>query len=319
MNYENAGTVEFLVDDERHFYFLEINPRLQVEHGVTEQAVGVGSDMTTPDLVEWQLRVADGGKLPVQQEEVVLVRSAMECRIYAEDPARDFLPGTGSIVGLQEPSGATVRVESGITEGMEVGIEYDPMLAKLITWGHDRATALRNMLAALREYRIEGVANNLEFLQDLLQTPAVTGGCYDTGTVGDFVDCWSKLRGDRGGLREIFSPWLMKDITGGWRLGGERVPWRSENQASKYGQGTVDLNVSGELVAPMPGKIVRVSVTTGARVKAGEILIVMEAMKMEYNIKSPMNGSVELVACKEGDKVPLGAKLVVLKDEELNE
>src|SRR6185369_9432486 len=133
--YYNAGTVEFLVDRHRRFYFLEMNTRLQVEHPVTEMVTGL-------DLVKLQIKVAAGETLPIRQEDVALRGAALECRIYAEDPANNFFPSPGKIVRLQTPSGPGVRDDSGVYEGWTVPIDYDPMISKLVTWGATRAEAI---------------------------------------------------------------------------------------------------------------------------------------------------------------------------------
>lgn len=154
--YVNAGTIEFLVDSDRNFYFLESNTRLQVEHPVTEMITGV-------DLAKEQLRIASGMKLSYGQEDIQWRGSAIECRIYAEDPENNFLPSTGMVHSYWEPSGPGIRVDSGLYEGAEVSLFYDPLISKLLAWGEDREEAIRRMKRALSEYRILGVANNISF------------------------------------------------------------------------------------------------------------------------------------------------------------
>ncbi|MCL4257011.1 MAG: ATP-grasp domain-containing protein [Anaerolineales bacterium] len=172
VDYTNAGTVEFLVDPgTREFYFLEMNTRLQVEHPVTELTTGV-------DIVEWQLRVAAGEALPFAQGELTQRGHAIECRIYAEDPAANFLPQAGKVLCLQFPKDA--RVDSGIAEGQTVSVHYDPMLAKLSVHAADRAQALAAMRAALAQTVLLGVVNNIDFLQAVLADPAVAAGDFDT-------------------------------------------------------------------------------------------------------------------------------------------
>ncbi|MGZ3710093.1 MAG: ATP-binding protein, partial [Bdellovibrionota bacterium] len=159
--YINAGTVEFLVDRAANFYFLEVNTRLQVEHPVTELVTGL-------DLVEWQLKIAAGERLTLRQEDVEWRGSAIECRIYAEDPDHDFMPAPGTIVQLNEPSGPGIRLDSGIFEGWNVPLEYDPLLAKLAAWGPTRETATRRLDRALAEYVLTGVRNNIAFFREVL-------------------------------------------------------------------------------------------------------------------------------------------------------
>lgn len=173
VGYTNAGTVEFLLDQEGNFYFLEMNTRLQVEHPVTEMVTGV-------DIVKEQLRIAAGRKLRYNQEDITLNGWAIECRITAEDPYNNFLPSTGRIVASTEPTGPGVRVESGIYEGFEVSLYYDPMIAKLIAWGETRAEAILRMRRALNEYRIIGIRTSIPFHLQLMDSPRFIGGQFDT-------------------------------------------------------------------------------------------------------------------------------------------
>ena len=162
VGYFNAGTVEFIVNpDTLDYYFLEMNTRLQVEHPVTELVVGL-------DLVQWQIRVAAGEKFSFTQKELSQRGHAIECRIYAEDPAGGFLPGTGKLLQYSEPHGPNIRVDSGFAAGSEVTHFYDPLLAKLVVYGEDRQAAIQRMQAALREFVVHGVTTNIDFLQDVL-------------------------------------------------------------------------------------------------------------------------------------------------------
>ena len=170
--YENAGTVEFLVGPEGGFHFIEMNTRLQVEHPVTEAVTGL-------DLVEWQLRVAAGQPLPLRQEAIACTGHAMEARLYAEDPARGFLPSTGRLLRLRLPAG--VRADTGVEEGDTVTPFYDPMLAKLIVHGRDRAAALARLEAALDGTAVAGPTTNLAFLRRILRTPEFRASAIDTG------------------------------------------------------------------------------------------------------------------------------------------
>ena len=171
--YVNAGTMEFLVDDNRSFYFLEVNTRLQVEHPVTEMVTGM-------DLVKAQFAIAAGEPLGYRQEDVRLQGAAIECRIYAEDPFQNFVPSPGRITGLREPGGAGVRLESGVYVGYEVPVHYDPLIAKLITWGRDRLEAAQRMRRALMEYMIHGIQTTIPFHQRVMADPDFLQGKIDT-------------------------------------------------------------------------------------------------------------------------------------------
>ncbi|MFB9366033.1 ATP-binding protein [Kitasatospora albolonga] len=199
--YTGAGTVEFIVpgldpdgpapEGVMDFFFMEMNTRLQVEHPVTELAIAVGADTPAParlDLVEWQVRVASGERLTFDQLDISFLGHAIEARICAEDPERDFLPTGGQVLLLEDPQGEGVRVDSGIQRGTEVGSLYDPMLAKVIAYGPDRATALRRLRAALAETRVLGVTTNAGFLRRLLAHPDVVAGRLDTGLVERTVE-----------------------------------------------------------------------------------------------------------------------------------
>jgi acetyl-CoA carboxylase biotin carboxylase subunit len=173
-NYTNAGTVEFLVDQAKNFYFLEMNTRLQVEHPVTELITGL-------DLVHLQIRIAAGEKLPFKQEDISIRGHAIECRIYAEDPDNNYFPSPGKITLLQEPSGPGIRVESGIYEGWVVPIDYDPLLAKLIGYGTDREQAIARLTRALSEYFVGGIKTNIGLFRHILRDPDFRAAKLDTG------------------------------------------------------------------------------------------------------------------------------------------
>ena len=183
VGYVNAGTLEFLVDPERNFYFLEMNTRLQVEHPITEQVTGV-------DLVKLQIRVAAGEPIPFKQEQVGQRRHAIECRIYAEDPANQFLPSIGKVLRTVEPVGPGVRVDAGITTGDEVTLHYDPMIAKLIVLGEDRQDTIRKMDWALSHYVLLGVTTNIPFLRDVITHEVFRRGEATTGFVDEYYANW---------------------------------------------------------------------------------------------------------------------------------
>ncbi|MFA6571117.1 MAG: acetyl-CoA carboxylase biotin carboxylase subunit [Bacteroidota bacterium] len=179
--YVNAGTIEFILDKNKNFYFLEMNTRLQVEHPVTERITGI-------DLAKEQILIASGEKLSFTQEEVNWRGHSIECRIYAEDPFNNFLPSTGKIQYLREPGGKGVRIDSGIETGCEINIYFDPMLAKLVVLGKDRLEALNRMERALSNYRIKGVRTNIPFLLAVMKHPEFRYGYFDTGFIDHSFD-----------------------------------------------------------------------------------------------------------------------------------
>ena len=184
VGYQNAGTIEFIVDaDSREFYFLEMNTRLQVENPVTELVTGL-------DIVQWQLRIASGEALLLAQDAINGRGHAIECRLYAEDPANNFLPAAGPLLQFVEPKGPGVRVDSGFTSGDEITVHYDPLIAKLIVWAEDRPAAIQKMEAALRETILLGVTQNIQFLQDVLADPYFRSGDIYTTWVEDHFGDW---------------------------------------------------------------------------------------------------------------------------------
>ncbi len=189
--YTNAGTIEFLVDRDGKFYFLEMNTRLQVEHPVTELVTGI-------DLVEWQLRIAAGEKLTIRQQDVTWRGSAIECRVYAEDPEQNYMPSPGKIEHLREPSGPGIRLDSGVYEGWTVPMEYDPLLAKLCAWASTREDAAQRLDRALAEYSLTGVRTNLALFRDILVDPEFLAGRLSTA----FLDEFFTRRGERSSCME---------------------------------------------------------------------------------------------------------------------
>ena len=232
VDYVGAGTVEFIANQDGSFYFMEMNTRLQVEHPVTEMITGL-------DLVEWQLRVASGEPLPLMQEQLTIHGHAIEARIYAEDPENGFLPSTGRLVHLAPPAESDhVRIDTGVEQGDEISPYYDPMIAKLIVWDHNREQALARMRKALTQYRVVGVANNTEFLTRLVTCPSFANADLDTGLIEReeatlfpvavpvpetawFLAALVELLHEAGTLRNDAvqpSPWQILD---GWRLNGQ--------------------------------------------------------------------------------------------------
>jgi acetyl-CoA carboxylase biotin carboxylase subunit len=183
--YTNAGTVEFLLDDDGHFYFLEVNARLQVEHPITELTTGI-------DLVKQQIFIAAGQRLSFSQREVRRHGHSMECRIYAEDPANEFMPSSGRVAFLREPSGPGVRHDCGIFSGCQVPVHYDPILSKVIVWGASREEARRRMLAALSEMSILGIQTTVGFLQDVISHPEFIAGNTHTDFIEKYMMPWKQ-------------------------------------------------------------------------------------------------------------------------------
>jgi len=235
VNYVNAGTIEFIASG-RDFYFMEMNTRLQVEHPVTEMITGL-------DLVEWQLRVAAGEALPLRQDQIAVRGHAVEARVYAEDPERNFLPQTGELALLRAPAAASdLRIETGVRQGDSITPFYDPMIAKLVAWGEDRAAAIARLARGLSAYRIAGVTTNRDFLLKLAHEPDFITGAVDTGFIARhrealrpsvapaaaFAAASRALIADQT-LRpsvDRFSPWSARD---GWRLDGaapRQIRWR---------------------------------------------------------------------------------------------
>jgi len=214
--YVNAGTVEFILGQDREFYFLEMNTRLQVEHPITEMTCGV-------DLVRSQVAVARGEELPWRQEEIGRRGHAIECRVYAEDPANNFFPSSGRVTALAEPAGPGVRNDTGIYEGAEVSTFYDPMLSKLVVFGEDRESAAARMVRALRGYQVLGLATTIPFLAEVIAHPAFLAGDTCTDFIPRHMEGW-KLRDEAAAEAALLAALAQPDTTGGGRsaAGGER-------------------------------------------------------------------------------------------------
>ncbi|WP_438966772.1 acetyl-CoA carboxylase biotin carboxylase subunit [Flavobacterium sp.] len=209
-DYLGAGTVEFLLDDQHNFYFLEMNTRLQVEHPVSEIIAGL-------DLVELQIKVAQGEALPMKQEDLKINGHAMELRVYAEDPLNDFLPNVGFLSTYILPEGEGIRVDNGIEQGMDVPIFYDPMLSKLITYGKNREEAIALMIKAIDNYHVEGVATTLAFGKFVMQHEAFRSGEFDTGFVKKYYDA-EKLKAQHATEAEIAAMIALKQYLNDLKL-----------------------------------------------------------------------------------------------------
>jgi acetyl/propionyl-CoA carboxylase alpha subunit len=291
--YRSAGTAEFMLAG-RNYYLLELNGRIQVEHPVTELVTGV-------DLVAAQLRIASGGPLDTSNT-VLLAGHAVEVRLYAEDP-KTFLPQAGRIERLRLPTG--VRVDAGVEEGDEIGVGYDPMIAKLIAHGPTRDEALARLGDALAETEVAGVTTNLPFLRWLVSHPAVREGRTTTAFLTDYPPL-SELP-----LRMPGGPW-----DGSWRLNLPLPPPHSPPDVDEaaHAGGPGGAVVQSALTAPMPGTVIEVMAKEGDRVTHRQPLLVLEAMKMETPVVSPYDGVVKAVHVKEGDRVAGGTLLVELEE-----
>jgi acetyl-CoA/propionyl-CoA carboxylase biotin carboxyl carrier protein len=392
-HYRGVGTVEFIVSSLRpdEFFFMEMNTRLQVEHPVTEMVTGL-------DLVEQQLRVAAGERLSFTQADVRLGGHALEARIYAEDPVRDFLPTGGDLLFLREPRGEGVRVDSSLLGGTRVGTTYDPMLAKVIAHGEDRVQALARLDQALGDLVTFGVVTNTTFLRHLLASDEVRRGALDTNLIARWLEGAGNETRDGAELaacaagfavaqlldRQRRSPGRSRfDVLDGWRVGEHATTrfslvtseaahvtlavsgtWRDARvqlddhgalvsvrclEWREVGENVVQLLLSvrgrttgllvaidgpltwishrgatswwrerppqrgdeasdfhdGEVRSPMPGVVIHVAVQAGAAVSFGDPLLVVEAMKMEYSLRAPVSGEVEIVLVRPGDQVIL--------------
>lgn len=184
VGYSNAGTVEFMLDAERNFYFLEMNTRLQVEHAITEMTTGI-------DIVKWQIKIASGEPLTLEQDKIIQRGHAIECRIYAEDPGKGFMPSTGTLKTVELPTGINIRHDTGISQGSQISPFYDPMLAKLIVYGEDRKDASRKMEWALSNYIALGVTTNIPFLRAIIHHPSFATGDIDTHFIETYFKSWS--------------------------------------------------------------------------------------------------------------------------------
>ena len=386
IKYESAGTVEFLFDDKTgEFWFLEVNTRLQVEHPVTEEVTGI-------DLVCEQLKVARGEELKFSQEDIQWSGSSIEARLYAEDPDNDFLPEIGTLIAFEKDNSADARWDTGVTKGTVVGTDFDPMLAKIISYAPNRTDAAGKLAKALESAHIGGVKTNRDFLVNCLKTSEFIDG--DTTT--DFIDRVNPDRklvlpnGSIDHVVAIAALWIQESnrkksniasfMPSGWTNG--RLPSQSitfeyedsdinvEYQLQRDGSfkfsndkmasiydidengidcvfdterhyakvtmntsnilvhmpyGDVMLSIkpkfvipgqeitAGGLVAPMPGKVIDIKVNKGKKVKAGDTLVILEAMKMEHSIKASEDGTVSELLISVNDQVENGALLMVVK------
>lgn len=388
VNYVGAGTVEFIVEQDGTAYFMEMNTRLQVEHPVTEMITG-------EDLVEWQLRVAYGEPLPKLQNELQIHGHALEARIYAEEPEKGFLPAIGKIDYLHYPTqNQYVRVDSGIVEGDEITTYYDPMIAKLIVWGKNREAALIQMQHALSQFHVDGLGNNIAFLEKIVRSQSFKQAKLDTNLIqreqnflfnpeeikpelvvaAAFIEFLSKLNNNSSSQKQLWqvqplwrlniayqhsiklnylnqniqikfashedgftakyngqsypiSGQLIDAHTASVQIGGSKqklsfnqsqqgITLFQNGQSYKFAYIRQDFNQAdsqadeGHLKAPMPGVVTQVLVSANHSVKKDDILMTLEAMKMEYTIRAPKDGLIVDSYFQVGDQVKAGDELV---------
>jgi acetyl/propionyl-CoA carboxylase alpha subunit len=289
IGYVSAGTAEFMLSG-RAFWFLELNGRIQVEHPVTELVTG-------RDLIRDQIQIAEGVRLSVPGTQS-LVGHAVEVRLYAEDP-RTFLPQAGTVERLRLPEG--VRVDAGVEEGDEVGLGYDPMVAKLIAHGPTRAEAFARLADALGETEVGGVTTNLPFLRWLVAHPVVSAGEATTAFLTEYPPL------SEPPLRLPDASWR-----GGWRLNLPSAAPAPPPDVDSAAHTRAGAGGESKVTAPMPGTVIKVHVTAGDVVEARRPLLVLEAMKMETPLNAPYDAKVKAVHVEEGDRVAGGALLVEL-------
>ena len=318
--YRSAGTVEGLLDREGHYYFLEMNTRVQVEHTVTEMATGV-------DLVREQVLIASGEPISFRQEDVRVSGHAIECRINAEDPASGFLPTPGVITRYREPAGPGIRVDSGVVEGSEVIGLYDPLIAKLIVWDRDRETARRRMLRALDEYVIEGVSTLISFHKALLTHPCFIEGttCHGLVESEEIAERARELSVPAAGAGAVSRPSsarareriLLAEVDGRRFEVKLHVPEprfaelarrRRERASAGGGPGAG----TEAVVSPMQGTVLAVEVADGDAVREGQVICVVEAMKMENEITAHRRGTVTGLSVAAGEPVKTGQVICVV-------
>jgi acetyl-CoA/propionyl-CoA carboxylase biotin carboxyl carrier protein len=316
-DYLGAGTAEFLVGaDGRSWWFLEMNARLQVEHPVTEAVTGI-------DLVQAQLEIAAGSALGFAQDDVKARGHAIEARVYAEDPANGFLPTGGRVALLEFPRWPGVRIDTALRQGDEVGLGYDPLLAKVIAHAGDRKGALRKLRAALSEVRIVGVATNLGFLLDVLDRPEVVDGTAGT----DWVErSWTPhvptLPDGAHAERSGSDPWIAfgPAVADGSAPDVAVAGGHAQYRGWSYRLGDDDLVAEqlpppgGALTAPMPATVLRVDARVGDEVEAGHVLALLEAMKTQVQVAAPTAGTIRAVHVHAGDVVARGESLIELEE-----
>jgi acetyl-CoA/propionyl-CoA carboxylase biotin carboxyl carrier protein len=321
--YRSAGTVEFLYSPAGgEFFFLEMNTRLQVEHGVTELVTGL-------DLVERRLAVAAGAPLGLTQDDVRIRGHAIEVRLAAEDPQRQFLPVPGAVTGLHVPSGPWLRADFGVAAGDRVPAEYDSLFGKLMAWGPDRESARRRLAAALGELRVSGLPSTASYLRGILTRPEFAAGAYSTTTLEERWLPQPEQRpaadqGQPGPDRPDSSPARAAAMTartvqirtsaGPFRIVIHGQPGTA-SAVGRAGRGAGPRSgprtpaAAGQPAAPMDGVVVKVGAACGDEVERHAVLVVLEAMKMQIPVTAPWPGRVTALLVAEGDSVTAGQPL----------
>jgi acetyl-CoA/propionyl-CoA carboxylase, biotin carboxylase, biotin carboxyl carrier protein len=320
VGYRSAGTLEGLLTRDGEWFFLEMNTRIQVEHTVTELVTGL-------DLVREQVLIAAGEPLSLRQEDVRLNGHAIECRINAEDVSKGFLPAPGRITGYREPAGPGVRVDSGVVAGTEISPLYDPMIAKLVVHGVDREHARRRMLRALDEFAVDGVPTLVGFHKALLSHPCFVAGetchgvteseqlakraeslSHETTTVAAQADGAGRLDSRQ---REIEVEGQRFSV----RLLAPEPPWRelARRRRDRAAAGGPHGDGRGAVISPMQGTVLAVNTSEGASVDVGDLLCVVEAMKMENEIRADQAGTVTQLAVAAGEPIAAGQTVCVIE------
>ena len=328
VGYLGAGTVEYLLDATGEFFFLEMNTRIQVEHTITEMVTGI-------DLVKEQIRVANGKPLSFSESDVAPRGWALECRINAEDPGRGFAPVPGVITRYREPAGFGIRVDGAVIAGDQIRPEYDSLIAKLVTWGRDREEALDRMRRALADFVAEGTPTTIAFHRRLMEHPSFVAGDVSTTFLADHPDILveagrdSPVIGvDRGGDSETESIDLLIEVNGrrfqtvvrglperGGRNDGARRS-RSGRLPRRHRRATVAPEPGDALISPVQGTVVRIVVAEGDRVEVGDIIGVVEAMKMENELVAHRAGIVQHLHVREAQTVPIGALVATIASDD---
>ena len=321
VGYRSAGTIEGLLDRDGNYFFLEMNTRIQVEHTVTELVTGL-------DLVREQVLIAAGEPLSLRQDDVRLTGHAIECRINAEDPSNGFLPSPGRITSYREPSGPGVRVDSGVTLGSEVVGLYDPLIAKLVVHGVDREHARRRMLRALDEYEVGGVTTLLGFHRALLEHPCFVSGetCHGVVESKELAGRADQLSHQKttlaaspdGRLRERISSVELDGRLYEVKALVPEPPFAelARRRRERTGRGAHHGAAKDAVVTPMQGTVLAVEVADGDDVHAGQVICIVEAMKMENEITAHRDGSVSELSIEPGQPVTTGQVICIIAQDE---